>query len=62
MNLDAEGIVVRPGDKLIIRVPLSTTHEDFDAITEAISDRLPDVETLLIRSDQILVYRPGDEP
>jgi hypothetical protein len=53
--------VVRPGDKLVVRLSRDVTYEqahEFKARAEA---KLPGVEVVIICADEMAVYR-GDTP
>lgn len=57
----AEGLVVRPGDKLVIRCHRDTTREHADQVRHAITERWPDVDVVLIAGvEQIAVVRADD--
>lgn len=65
-QLDLSGLVIRPGDTLILCLGRDATPEMFENFQtktrETIKDRMPDVEVLVIGGiEQLAVYRPGDE-
>lgn len=57
------GVVVRPGDYLLVVVPASTRREQFDELREGLRQRLPDsVECCVMAGvEQLAVYRPDLE-
>jgi hypothetical protein len=57
-RLDA--VTVRPGDKLVVRVPVDSTREMVEEARARLADRLPGVEVVFIGAEQLLVYRPDD--
>ena len=57
----AEAMVIRPGDTLVVRVPLHITAELAAEFRAQLEERLPGVKTVLVAADQVLVYRPGDD-
>lgn len=59
------GVTVRPGDTLIARVGQRTAAELAEAAAWRVEMQqlLPGVEVLVVHGvDQLLVYRPDDEP
>lgn len=50
------GAVVRPGDKLIVRLTSVAAAEDVSPLAEA----LPGVEVLVVQAADLLVYRPDE--
>jgi hypothetical protein len=54
-----EGLVVRPGDKLLIRVRQDTYREGVDRLAEDLKRRLPEVEVTIIAAEQLAVVRDG---
>lgn len=54
-HLDA--VTVRAGDTLIVRVP-GATEEQARQVVEYVTANLPGVNTLVLRAEQILVFRP----
>lgn len=57
--VEAQLRVIRPGDKVLIRVPSDTTCAQFDAMRAALKERMPDVDFCVISGvDGIDVYRP----
>lgn len=57
----AQGLVVRPGDTLIVGLSSSNHTPDQAALLkQQIEDRLPNTDVLVICGvDQMAVYRPG---
>lgn len=53
------GVVVRPGDGLVVAVPLGSTADDLQRLKEALAERLPDVAVTVVAANQLVVYRPG---
>jgi hypothetical protein len=52
--------LVRPGDTLVVAVNRRLTMEDANAYTDALRERLPGVEIVVVDACQLAVYRPGD--
>ncbi|MFZ4143376.1 hypothetical protein ACOZDZ_21990 [Streptomyces griseoincarnatus] len=50
--------VVRPGDKLLVRLRSEVPLIQQQTVAERLRDRLPDVDVLVIASEGIHVYRP----
>lgn len=59
------GLVVRPGDTLIVRVQQGMYREQFDRAADLISEmmekRCPGVKVAVIAAEQLAVYRPGGD-
>jgi ribosomal protein L16/L10AE len=55
-RLDA--VVVRPGDTLVIRIAEALNEEQAAECVRRAMASLPGVEILVVRADQLLVYRP----
>jgi hypothetical protein len=58
-RVELDVVTVRPGDTLIVRVPLDLSMDGLDEVKAALRDRLPGVEPLIVAADQLLVYRPA---
>lgn len=57
----AEGLVVRPGDKLVIRCHRDTTRANLDELADSIKERWPDVDVVVLAGvEQIAVVRADD--
>jgi hypothetical protein len=54
------GMVIRPGDTLIARVPLHTTAALVHRLHERAAEVLPDVNLVVIAAEQMAIYRPND--
>jgi hypothetical protein len=54
-------MVIRPGDTLIVRVPLLTTAEIVHKAKEQLAKVLPDVNLVVIVGEQMAIYRPDDD-
>jgi hypothetical protein len=52
------GMVIRPGDTLIVRVPLYTTAELVHRLKERAAEVLPEVNLVVIAAEQMAIYRP----
>jgi hypothetical protein len=52
-----EALVVRPGDKLIVRVDPRTTRAQADEMIAAVKERLPELEILIVAAEQLAVLR-----
>lgn len=55
----AEGLVIRPGDTLIIRVRPGISAADAEAMRQKIEEYLPGVEFVIVAAEQLAVGRPG---
>jgi hypothetical protein len=55
----AEALVVRPGDKLLIRVRQDTYPEHADQLAKHLKRRIPEVEVTIIAAEQFAVVRDG---
>lgn len=53
-----ESLVVRPGDRLVIRVHPRIEPPALEQLKAAVEERLPGVEALVLGVDQIAVYKP----
>ena len=53
----AEGLVIRPGDTLVVSVGPDITDADFNDMLQAFRDHLPDVRVVLVTSARIAVRR-----
>lgn len=59
--VEAELSVIRPGDKVLVRLPGDTRPVQAQYIAERLRERMPDVEWLVVSGvDGIDVYRPGE--
>lgn len=56
-----EAVIVRPGDKLIVRVRHDVAEKEFDEFRERLSEKLPGVDLVLLNAEQMLVYRPDGD-
>jgi hypothetical protein len=53
--------LIRPGDKVLVRMPRDTRPEQALHVAERLRERMPDVEVLVLAGvDGIDVYRPED--
>jgi hypothetical protein len=51
--------IIRPGDKLIVRVGRDITDEGFDQVSADLANlQLPDVQVIVICADELAIYRP----
>jgi hypothetical protein len=55
----AEGLVVKPGDSLIVRVHPHTSLDQVDKLLDSMHGRFPDVEVTVIACEQISLVRRG---
>lgn len=53
-----EALVIRPGDKLIVRVNQATTRADVGRLVDNLADRFPDTEVTVIAAEQLAAIRP----
>lgn len=60
LPIETEHVIVRPGDTLVVRVPINTNDYDFDRVMEMVRHRLNGVAVLVVRADQLMVYRPDE--
>lgn len=59
--VEAELSVIRPGDKVLVRMPRDIRPEQAKRVADRLRERLPDVEVLVLAGvDGIDVYRPGE--
>lgn len=59
--IEAELSVIRPGDKVLVRMPRDIRPEQAMRVAERLRERMPDVEVLVLAGvDGIDVYRPGE--
>lgn len=49
--------VLRPGDTLIVRVPLSTTRSALEQLMAGLRERLPEVPVVVLGAEEMVVYR-----
>lgn len=66
MTVEAEvrlvGLVVRPGDTLIVAVARDTSMADAVRLKSLLSERLPDIEVVVVPgAEQFAAYRPGGD-
>lgn len=52
-----EALVVKPGDRLLVRVHPHVRAEQVDVLRERLLDRFPDIEVTVITCEQIAVVR-----
>lgn len=52
-------VVVRPGDKLVIRLSGHVDMATAASIKQRVAEELPGVEAVIISCDQLAVYRDG---
>ena len=51
-----EGLVIRPGDTLLIRVPMQVSREHFDNLVTALREKIPDsIRICVIAAEQLAV-------
>lgn len=53
-----DGLVVRPGDTLIVRYDRTFNADEAQRVKDKLRERLPGVDVLVIGCQQIAVYRP----
>lgn len=56
----SESVIVRPGDKLIVRIPAGSSMDMARAVWEHADRVATGVEVCVLAADQILVVRPGE--
>lgn len=49
--------VLRPGDTLIVRVPLNTTRSALEQLMAGFRERLPEVPVVVLGAEEMVVYR-----
>lgn len=54
-----EGLIVRPGDKLLIRVRPDSYPEELAALLDKLQQRFPEVEITVVGAEQLAVVRDG---
>jgi DNA-binding transcriptional LysR family regulator len=54
-----EGLVVRPGDSLVVRVSPSTGVKQIRELLEQLRARFPGVEVTVVAAEQLAVLRGG---
>jgi hypothetical protein len=54
-----EGLVLRPGDKLLIRVRTTSSPEQVGKLLDDLKQRFPEVETTVVGAEQLAVVRDG---
>lgn len=58
-----EGVIVRPGDTLLLEVPDEITVEGAETLKAHVLALLPDLADVLVVSGvRVAVYRPDDAP
>lgn len=56
-----DGLVVRPGDTLIVRIGTNVTRDTAEQLRAAVLQRLPGLaDVVLIGADGLAVYRPDE--
>jgi hypothetical protein len=53
----AEALIIRPGDKLLVRVDVHTSRERAMDLRDELKERLPEVEVCVIAAEQLAVFR-----
>jgi hypothetical protein len=53
----AEALVIRPGDKLLVRVDVHTSRERAMDLRDELKERLSEVEVCVIAAEQLAVFR-----
>ena len=57
-----ETLVVRPGDTLLVRIPVNTSMDSAHQLYERLKARLPaEIDFAIIAAEQLGVYRPKPE-
>lgn len=56
----SEVLVIRPGDKLLVRVPTNTMRDHVTGLLDALKERFPDNEVVVIAAEQLAVVRDGE--
>lgn len=54
-----EAVTIRPGQTLIVRVPVNSDHRAVRALADSFKERLPGVEVAVVACDGIAVYKPN---
>jgi hypothetical protein len=52
-----EGLVIHPGDKLLLRVHPATLREDVAALAATLRERFPEAEITVVAAEQLAVMR-----
>lgn len=57
------GLVVKPGDTVLIGLPETVTERDLNSIAKRIHEALPDdVKVVVVRGAQFAVHSPNNAP
>jgi hypothetical protein len=54
-----EGLVVRPGDKLLVRVRPDSLPEAIKRFADHLKERFPEAEVTVVAAEQLAVVRNG---
>jgi hypothetical protein len=54
-----EGLVIRPGDKLLIRVRSDSSPDQVERFLGLLKRRFPEVEVTVVAAEQLAVVRDG---
>jgi len=57
-----DAVIVRPGDTLVLRFHQELTPEEAAEIKQRLAEYMPDVSAVILNAEQMLVYRPNDDP
>lgn len=60
MNINAHGLIVRPGDSLLISFAERISDAEFEELQQELSDRLPGLDKIVVFENvtAMAVYRP----
>lgn len=53
------GVVVQPGDTLIVGISGGLTDQEADNLRDAVQAFLPGLRVAIIEANQLMVYRPA---
>jgi hypothetical protein len=54
-----EALVIRPGDKLLVRVRQNSSLDHVERLLSDLKRRLPEVEVTVVAAEQLAVVRDG---
>lgn len=57
----ADGVIVRPGDTLVVRVRDFSTEAEAAEWRQMLEDLLPGVKAIIVCADELVVHRQQEE-
>jgi hypothetical protein len=61
-ELSCHGLVVQPGDTLMVAVPVETPMDQGARFRDELRARLAGVDVVVVAATQLAVYRPVHDP